>query len=285
MAYLLSQLFRFQLLAQGILVLLMVLLPQQAADELNYFAALLLLVLVGIPHGANDFLYREQQSTKGAMVFLGFYLGTMLLYTAIWWFWPLAALLLFFLISVHHFGQSNFETNRIWSAPALLWGGWLLLAPIAIHPEESFQIFHAMVGGKILTLPSNTTLVILRWGLWSIYLIVALLTYRKAAFQLVTQALLVGIWFEMAPLIPGFIVVFGLWHSSQSMHHQWVWYKAQRPSQHPLFWKNLGLFSALTFLILAIIAVWVPLTAGLLFILLSIVTLPHVLVMNKLYRG
>ncbi len=112
------------------------------ATLLSVFAVVAL-VLVGVPHGGNDFYYRPNKSLWGSLKFLLFYLGCMAIYALVWKWFPMIALVAFLVISVHHFGQSNFLAER-WHAPeSLLWGFWLLLFPMLKHGREAVGIFSA----------------------------------------------------------------------------------------------------------------------------------------------
>ena len=120
-----SPLFRWQLLLQLFFILMVPFLLQFAM--LQGALCLVGLVFLGIPHGGNDFFYRKEKNTSGSAKFLVMYLGIMLLYLALWYVWPMLSLALFLLISIHHFGQSNFNAKRIWSFDSVLWGSWLVV--------------------------------------------------------------------------------------------------------------------------------------------------------------
>ena len=115
--------------------------------------AVLSLVLVGVPHGGNDFFYRPDKSLKGSLRFLGLYLGSMALYLGLWQWAPAIALLLFLAISMHHFGQSNFNASKWYVPESLLWGAWLLGFPLVRHFSEATSLFSEMMGdfGKGIT--------------------------------------------------------------------------------------------------------------------------------------
>jgi len=87
-------------------------------------------------------------------------------------------------------------------------------------------------------------------------------------------------------LLSGFIIIFTLWHSSQSLFYQWKHYsemKSPKPSIS-FFIANMLLFTIIAALFLYLISLILPLTIGVLFILLSIITLPHVIVMDGIYK-
>jgi len=266
-------------------LLLLLLVPKPMAETAVFYLAGLLLIVVGIPHGANDLLYRADKTMRGAVRFLLLYIGSMLLYGLLWYFLPQLALAIFLLISIHHFGQSNFENKDFRSLPSLLWGGLLLLAPVAFHTSEALSIFGEMTGTRYA---ANSTWWLLALGtLSAVYLLVALLRYPVLWWQLLLQWALVMLWLAFAPLLSGFIVVFGLWHSAQSLQYQWAYFMghAQNIRHKPRFFVlNMTLYTILAGAFLFGISFFLPIETALLFVLLSIITLPHAVVMDGIYR-
>ena len=94
MKYVNSNLFKVQLLAQLAIVIIFYFLD--ISLQFQIIVAGILLCTVGIPHGANDYLYQKNKSIVGLIKFLAIYLITMLLYFILWWFMPLLALIYFF---------------------------------------------------------------------------------------------------------------------------------------------------------------------------------------------
>jgi len=288
MKYLSSSLFRWQLIGQALLMLLALILPPSLSNILFDGLALILLVLIGIPHGANDLFYRKDSSTVGIIRFLGAYIGVMGLYGLLWWFFPIVALTLFLVISIHHFGQSNFEQEQLWHIPSILWGSLVIFAPILIHWEEALEIFSGMVGSSISSsIPEEG---IYAAGILST-LLYGLVIWRKYPgnkfILLGMQWIMVLTWLAVSPLLSGFIIVFTLWHSGQSLHFQWRAIQsrlAQKPSGKNELWWTWGITSLASFAFLGMIHwIW-GLYLPLLFILLSLITLPHVIVMHELYQ-
>jgi Brp/Blh family beta-carotene 15,15'-monooxygenase len=286
MHYLKSGFFKFQILVQVILLAIYFILPEGVKQSFLNICSLILLIFVGIPHGANDLLYRNDKSITGALIFLSIYLSTMVLYAGLWWWQPLWALIIFGLISVHHFGQSNFESDRLFHMPSVLWGVWLLAAPVFIHFSESMSIFAQMVAGEIKVLNRPILWMVVRYGLLAIYVLTAIRKYPELWASVVVQALLLALWYEYTPLLTGFIIVFSVWHSSQSLFYQWKFY--QRPKSQATSWKlfvaNMVIFTCMAGLILYAISIYYVLDISALFILLSIISLPHIIVMDGLYK-
>jgi Brp/Blh family beta-carotene 15,15'-monooxygenase len=204
---------------------------------------------------------------------------------------PILALILFFLVSFHHFGQSNFENNKVWYSPSIIWGIILIVFPVIIHFEEAILIFKSMVGlGDFNQLIFNYNFT---WpNIWqSISLILitviylfSLLRFQKKHFvSYFFQFLLLIIWYFITPLLFGFIVVFCLWHSMQSIDHQLTFYTSNFKKKKENFFIACIPFSLISLLGFIAYLYFFSFNVGTSFILLSLITLPHVLIMHKLY--
>lgn len=279
--------FWIQVVLQVVLLCLIVFDGQ--SSEMLSLSTFLLLVLLGIPHGGNDYYYRPDKSVRGSLRFLGFYLGCMAMYDVLWVYFPSLSLLAFLLISMHHFGQSNFLNDR-WHDPAsLFWGLWLLGFPVLRHANTAFSIFGDMLGRGNAEVPSwfllsDKTLLWIVGIFGFIYVVVLKQSGKQHLWQFMLQWLLVTLWFWVAPLILGFIVVFCLWHAAQSMRYQVLVIQSK---EAVATWKlilkflPLGLLAVLGWVFSVEFDVMKHLDLG--FILLSMVTLPHVVVMDGIY--
>ncbi len=290
MSYAHSSMMKAQLALQAGLALLYLILPWTPTAEAS--VAGLLLCTVGIPHGANDYLYRKEMGQQGIALFTLRYLGAMALYALLWWWLPMAALLLFFAISFHHFGQSNFESARWRHAPALLWGGYILIVPVLLHWEEAMGIFMQMMQPLSDTQMNEEEFITGSRAPWQYagmaltggaYLVA--LFFNESAHKPIyfLQFVLVSTWYLLTPLLFGFVVVFCLWHSLQSLRHQVQHQHAAHGWSTGRFVKAMLPFSAAALGGFAAYVWWRGFHIGEAFILLSLITLPHVLVMHKLH--
>lgn len=284
-----SPLFRWQLLLQLFFILMVPFLLQFAM--LQGALCLVGLVFLGIPHGGNDFFYRKEKNTTGSAKFLLMYLGVMLLYLALWYVWPMLSLALFLLISIHHFGQSNFNTNRIWSLDSILWGSWLVVFPVLKHSQEVFGIFSTMLGRPGATISdighlNNSGLLIVSIVFVLLYVAVLYRTHRSSWFWYLIQWFLVTVWYWLTPLLLGFVVVFCFWHALQSMQYQLDYVRVNYNQN-----RKKTLMGFVPFGLMALVGMAFLLrfdlesNLGFAFVLLSLVTLPHVVVMDGLYRN
>jgi beta-carotene 15,15'-dioxygenase len=264
--------------------------------KLEYQAILcgILLCTVGIPHGANDHLYRPDKSVNGMLKFLGVYLGTMLLYVGLWWMAPLFALILFFVISFHHFGQSNFENESTRHLPSWLWGIWILALPVLLHYNEAIDIFKRMVSirtetsslstyNQIQTIDFNWQSVLIG-TLGALYLISLFRYERENIVRYLVQFIIISLWYFFTPLLSGFIIVFCLWHALQSLQHQTIYFKQSTGGTGLQFAKAMLPFSLVALISFGVYVYFREFKIAEAFILLSLITLPHVLVMHRLYH-
>lgn len=287
-----SKLFQTQIALQ--IILIVIAYGFSFAVEVQAIFCGILLCTVGIPHGSNDHLYRPDKSNFGMLKFLGVYLGTMFLYLGLWWISPILALILFFVISFHHFGQSNFENDAINYLPSWLWGIWVLVFPVLLHWNEAVGIFGQMLSSNNLVIPAvfanQTTLADFNWSfaamiaLGSLYLLSLVVYEHQNSIHYIIQFVLITVWYLITPLLFGFIIFFCLWHALQSMRHQAMHFKLSAGGTLLEFLKAMLPFSLLALLSFGVYVYFRGFQIAEAFILLSMITLPHVLVMHRLYH-
>ncbi len=294
MTYLQSKLFKVQLLTQSVLIVLFYLLDI-GQQEQAFFGGTFL-CLVGIPHGANDHLYRQDMSKLGFIKFLSVYIGSIIFYLFVWIYAPPFALIFFFLFSFHHFGQSNFENTTIWFPPSVLWGLWILLFPVLLHFDEATRIFDEMISlstvandslflrNVSISIPSNLRIAIVA-ALSMLYIVSLLMYEREKIFSYLFQFILVSIWYLVTPLLFGFITVFCLWHASQSLRHQAQYFQHFFKSSIAHFVKSMLPFSLISLVGFAFYVFFVDFNVADSFVLLSLISLPHIVVMHRLYEA
>jgi Brp/Blh family beta-carotene 15,15'-monooxygenase len=289
MNYINSKLFLAQCILQFVLIFLVSLFSLSITTQA--IVAGVFLCFVGIPHGSNDYLYRKDRTAFGLFKFLSYYLGIIFSYAILWYFLPSIALILFFLISFHHFGQSNYENKNIWDIPSILWGFCLIMLPVIIHFEEALSIFKSMLVFE----PSYAAnqIYIVQFNTWKIIVVSILsLTYLLSIFTLKTetrwkfvlQFLLVLIWYLITPLLFGFIIVFCLWHSLQSVRHQNNYFVDKYHRSENYFYLSMLPFSIIALLVFGYYLYAFDFNIGGAFIILSLITLPHVLIMHQQYE-
>ena len=102
---------------------------------------LLFLLLVGIPHGSLDHLLLPSKGIKSKLRFYIFYLGLIIANLLIWNYSHIIGLILFFIISSYHFGESQlfkFKINNkiITHFIYLSWGASVIFSFLFYNIDE-----------------------------------------------------------------------------------------------------------------------------------------------------
>jgi len=273
--------------------------------QLMYFA--IMIGATGIPHGALDHIIAKTSaisSGKGFSIqqFLGRYVIAILLYSASWIFFPGISLVIFLLISAWHFGEtdlSNADDTIPWNLSRLLWGSLVLMIILLSHFEETtlvvLRITHsAEIAQKTMEHLSTNGLYYFT-VVASLFLAVTTFAYKKNNIKISLQYTInlaaILVLCAKLPLLPAFALYFGGWHAIKSFEIIFTFLhdaKEEMANKPLTMWKNalpMTFLAAFGFIFMAFI--WNgtgmkmdPLPA--IFIFLSIITLPHLDVMDKL---
>jgi len=117
------------------------------STQISFLIAVL--ILFGVPHGALD-LYIDQhlhKSESNQKIFLLKYIANIIAYALVWYFFPVAALIIFILITAYHFGEidwlgktDNAVQKIAYSVIGLLW----ILLLLSKNINFALQIFIRM---------------------------------------------------------------------------------------------------------------------------------------------
>jgi Brp/Blh family beta-carotene 15,15'-monooxygenase len=295
---------RLVLVLTGAFVVLGLLAPSLLTTWEPYLVLGLMLIL-GLPHGATDhglFLAMEDDVTvlKGKH-FYGLYFAVIGIYALIWLLIPYLAFAIFMVMAIYHFGQSNWINLRykssLWEkSHYLIWGAGVLLTPILLHSGEAAAIVGGMTKGAIEGLSETTSLYLI--GLLAlINLVMIIVTWQRgemdgqrAGRELLSYGLLVAMYLTNSLLL-GFTIYFVFWHSLSSAKDQLYFFQRKLSYDHrrQLFWEiAVVVFGALLFCLI----VWFgpgpeaalqPSIIGGVFMFISLLTLPHMLLVEQLY--
>ncbi|MEM6772420.1 MAG: Brp/Blh family beta-carotene 15,15'-dioxygenase, partial [Bacteroidota bacterium] len=271
------------------------------------FLVLGLMLMLGLPHGATDHglfdaLIGNESGKRGVSFYLA-YLLVIGAYGLVWFLLPVVAFGVFILMSVYHFGQSNWADVGYASATQarlhyLLWGAGVLLTPIILHGGEASTIVATMTDFTIPAPGTEMTYAIIASlaGL-NVLVVVALrvkgqLSTRRLIKEVLGYGILTLMFFTNTLLL-GFTVYFVFWHSLTSAQDQARFFERRLS---PIVRKQLYVeiatvvFGALGFCLI----VWFgpgpeaalqPGVIGGVFIFISLVTLPHMLLVEQLYNS
>lgn len=259
----------------------------------------LLIFTLGILHGANDLLLiKNRNITKQQnswFKILGYYVLVVLAGVLLFYIIPQIALLLFVIVSAHHFGEQQWQNIKHDFPKGILflfqffYGFIILLLLFVFHSSEVQNIIFDIAN---ITIPIPYFSVLLQLttttfiGL-SAYLFWKSEKLRKKLFLEFFYLILFVIIFKSSSLIWGFAIYFIIWHSIPSIIDQvkflngsfsmrffitycrdaWVYWLISITGMGILYYifKDEQLFNALFFSFLAAI------------------TFPHVLVITKMF--
>jgi Brp/Blh family beta-carotene 15,15'-monooxygenase len=264
---------------------------------------ILVLILFGVPHGALD-LYIDQhlqKSDSNQKAFLLKYIGNIIAYALVWYFFPTAALVIFILITAYHFGEIDWlgKTDNIihklaYSVIGLLWILLLLSKNINFALQIFIRMERSAFNESQWVQLANKIYPITLIGLFAVY---AVLFFFKGLFfsnnkyyyyALLQQITLIIFAFFM-PLWLCFAFYFGFWHSLLSFDKIRITFSMPNNFTG---WKNL-LIKAAPFSIMAWFGFsYITLSTlnskdasgifTLLFISLSVLALPHLQIFTKI---
>jgi Brp/Blh family beta-carotene 15,15'-monooxygenase len=252
--------------------------------SVDYVLAGVLLFTTGIPHGAGDHLiaqkiaYRENL-TFHLKPFILFYVGIMLAYAVLWYITPLISFIIFIAISVFHFGDmedlDEIEPKQTYISIArtVFLGSGILSFILFSHWPEAVEIISKMQVDIPATIPDSFLFV---------SIILLALGFQKKNFPAFINTFLTLIIGYFLPLIPAFICYFSCCHAIYS-------FKGMKKRLELTFlelYKKLIPFSVMAFFIGIgyIFLTAKDLQLFPIFIFLSLLTLPHFLLMHKLIK-
>ncbi|REG94684.1 Brp/Blh family beta-carotene 15,15'-dioxygenase [Algoriphagus antarcticus] len=271
------------------LCILFIFLPKDD-QTFEYIFFSIVLIIVGIPHGAIDHLTSDPQiNKKGLLRFLLLYISLISIYLLSWIYLPVPALLAFILMSAYHFGQTHFINRTVKNKfKVLLYvsrGLYFLLLILAGDLSLTKSIL-----SPIAKLPDVNLFYILPFFLVATVVIQWFSTIKFNRYDLLELAILGPILF-LSPLMISFIVYFGFWHALPSMTSEYEFLK-KYPGYNTFkkFSKHLLPFSAIS-----IVGIALTLIIGInyldkneliliFFVLISLISFPHILYMDRFWN-
>ena len=269
--------------------------------ENQIFGSLFLILLFGIPHGAIDNILLLSQSRISSTRFYLYYFFVIIIYLIIWFFAPIFSFIFFLIISSYHFGESqlaNLSISSIFTKVIyLLWGISLMSTLFFYNENELIKLFDSFEDTsqfnklfkfnviQIIFFISNISLII--------FLFYFLLTNRLNTSVLMSeifQIVLIHITFILFPIIISFTLYFIFLHSIKVLVQEFK-YLDELTEDLSLF-IFIRMLAPHTFISLVFIAIFLYMSSSqiisvsiLLFsiVSLSVITLPHSIVMNRFY--
>lgn len=269
--------------------------PLWLGTTFEWTAVAVLIVVAGIPHGSLDHLLAQHRNKQFRLPqYLAVYLLTAGLYLGVWLLFPGIAFLLFLGFTAWHFGETDFNCFHSGNkAPVLvfLYGSsltcWLLTQDAALLQQLTALVTRnspiaAGLVKYLIQLPSVAWLLLCS-------LILLFNSGKGPNSRAATISFLLFLYLlSHTSLLLGFVLYFTGWHSLNALLHirQEVF---RRSGIKTMLQKAVPATLGALLLLLALgwlsDGAWLKANAlpGL-FVLLSILTLPHMTEMHRLYR-
>ncbi len=258
------------------------------------------LVFLGIPHGALDHLihfHNAEFSPGGLRKFYIRYLSLIAATFLIWFLWPTLAFIAFLIVSAYHFGQSQLYYIPLGSVLKVVaytsWGLLILSGIIALNYPQCQEMFSSLDWLRLewssQSFWSGMSVFsgLLTLGILGYLRIKGLLRQNELIFECCLILLLAFIAYKSDAVIT-FAVYFGIWHSFRSLvleYRTLTWLKSL--SQ---FLLKLLPYTTVAVMSLLAINYVVDLFLGEIspfmtfIIVVSALTVPHLMVMHALYQ-
>jgi beta-carotene 15,15'-dioxygenase len=300
---------RIALLMAGALLLIVQQFIQPVSTQLQFVIFLTGILLLGVPHGAADLLVATQNAEKekksfSRLKFFINYLGRLILFAAVLWFFPLAGNLLFIFFAAYHFGETDlhqFKTNTIAGKFFVISYGLVILGVILLnHFEEvaplfklfdagtRHQVFINEIGNYRYTILSCCG--VLFFVSAFIYFSVNSSSHYNHGQFLVQFAIILFILYNL-PMVLGFTFYFIVWHSVLSLRNIVIYLRKDGLFSASLITRQISLYS-----LLAIAGIGLFGLTGFMFINnnammvyvflgLAVLTAPHMQIMHSMYNS
>jgi Brp/Blh family beta-carotene 15,15'-monooxygenase len=294
---------RYVMLALGALLALghkLIAIPE--AVDYAFFG--LLIVFTGIPHGAVDHLVEARNRSLHEQKFLlprflFIYVLQMAVYGLLWYLFPALSLLLFLILSAWHFGESDTEpapVHWLWDIFKAALGAAVLFFLLLREPFFTAELINRISRSNALSNTAWQWMVVHQTPLLFVLFALILAFHAAAQWQ---KPIPLGYkrwipWIAVMavayflPLLPAFALYFGGFHAINTFHH--IHLHLGKDTSPWLLWRKTMPFTLLALVVLLITG-WLwwksfqhldPLPV--LFIFIAIITLPHLLVMSKMFR-
>ena len=260
------------------------------------------ILFIGIPHGAIDHVLFFKKRNLSQIQFYSVYLGLILLFLVLWIYFPFWSLLLFLLISAFHFGESQFSeintSNLIKYLLYPVWGIALLSTLMHYNLHELIDITTFFKDTNDLQIMYDEVFIFQLYLITNIGSIILLLLLAVKShmnldrlFSELFLLIILHITFYLFPFLIAFTMYFVILHSIKVMNQEYQFLKQDSDNFKFIdFFKILIPYSLLsiffTTLIIAlsyvgVISYSVPLVS---IIIISVITLPHAIVMHVFYN-
>ena len=260
------------------------------------------ILLFGIPHGAIDHVLFFRKRKMSQLKFYTIYLGLILAFILLWFWQPLISFVIFLLLSAFHFGESQLVDIKLklkWRTLLFFsWGLALLASLVYYNIHELADITALFQDTKDFSVVYNERIFFWFYALTNAFTVLAigylffsdLLSFKRFSSEIFLIGL-IHLTFYLFPFIIGFTLYFVILHSIMVMNQEFQFFKSECTDFSVLdFLKLLLPYSFLSIFFTAVLVllayhgilnISVPFLA---IIIISVITLPHAIVMNIFYN-
>jgi Brp/Blh family beta-carotene 15,15'-monooxygenase len=267
----------------------------QFGEVVEDFLAYIMVITLGILHGANDLLIlsvknkREKSILKNLLI----YISIILLCLLIYFFSSFIAIVLFILLSAYHFGEEHLgeriNVNSVFNFFYFLGYGMFIFALLFYQSIPNVDLIMKELTGLTFTKSQIELTLFISAGflcLASLFLIISKKNNYKLFLKELMYLLLLFLVFKTSSLILGFAIYFILWHSIPSIIHQIEFISGDLNKKSVLLYVKKAMIywiiSIVGLLTLYQILPGIELFSTVVFVILFAVTAPHTWVMHEM---
>ena len=258
----------------------------------------LLILSIGVIHGADDLLiikkYTKKDSLKSQIFYFLFYLGLFFLGFLFFYAFPSIALLSFVLVSIYHFGEQHWESNlvntnlnKVKKIFPIIFHGLTFFLVIFINNIDAVNDVLTSFNTIFFDYFVLQTLLVI---LFSIYMFI-LLSFELLRRYIIREFLFFLLFYFLtmnSTLIYGFSIYFIFFHSILSIKDQVSYiYEDDKPQYIKKYLINALPYFLLALFFLIGFYLFVDIESinilPIIFTFLAAITFPHVIVIEKMY--
>ena len=267
----------------------------QFGEVVEDFIAYIMVISVGILHGANDLLIlsTKEQKDKKLIKNLFIYIGIILLCVVIYLFSSFVAIVLFVVLSAYHFGEEHLShkinVNFVFNAVYFLSYGLFIFALLFYQSMSDVDVIMTELTGRTFSkIQIEITLIVsaIFLSTGSVYLIIMKRNESVLFLREFLYLVLLFLVFNTSSLILGFAIYFILWHSIPSIIHQIEFISGSLNKRNVIAYVKKALIywviSIVGLLVLYQLLPEIKLLATVVFVILFAVTAPHTWVMRRM---
>ena len=267
----------------------------QFGEVVEDFLAYVMVISVGILHGANDLLIlsTKDQKDKKLIKNLLIYIGIILLCVVIYLLSSFLAIVLFVVLSAYHFGEEHLShkinVNFVFNAVYFLSYGLFIFALLFYQSMSDVDVIMTELTGRTFSkIQIEITLIVsaIFLSTASVYLILMKRNESLLFLREFLYLVLLFLVFNTSSLILGFAIYFILWHSIPSIIHQIEFISGNLNKRNVVAYVKKALIywviSIAGLLVLYQLLPEIKILATVVFVILFAVTAPHTWVMHRM---